>query len=180
MRKKSKELLDNLNKIIAKPNKFERPISIPVSNKMWKSAHESGITPLPKSYDKDPWTIDEEDEDKDSYKYFDRMYGGLGSYGTKLIQKDGTQYEGKISNKRRLIKSGIDDKSFYSHCHVTADGRWFDNSGFPIEAPNKADQQEEEEKDQVSFSSRELTDEEKTEQAKWKMKDETAMLKRLK
>ena len=29
MRKKSKELLDNLNKIVAKPNKFEKPINIP-------------------------------------------------------------------------------------------------------------------------------------------------------
>jgi hypothetical protein len=180
MRKKSKELLDNLNKIIAKPNKFERPINIPISNKMWKSAIESGIRSLPKIYDKDPWTVDEEDEDKDSYKYFDRMYGGLGAYGTKLVQKDGTEYEGKLYNKRRLIKSGIDDKGFYSHCHMTADGRWFENSGFPIEAPNKADQQDEEEKPQVSFSSRELTDEEKAEQSKWKQRTESDMLKKLK
>ena len=27
--------------------------------------------------------------------------------------------------------------SFYSRCTVTADGRWFDNCGMPIETPSK-------------------------------------------
>ena len=27
--------------------------------------------------------------------------------------------------------------NFYSPCVSTADGRWFDNTGFPIEAPTK-------------------------------------------
>ena len=43
--------------------------------------------------------------------------------------------------KRRLIKSKDpitkEDKSFYSPCSVTADGRWFDNAGLPIEPPKK-------------------------------------------
>ena len=30
-----------------------------------------------------------------------------------------------------------DKNSFYSRCTVTADGRWFDNGGLPIEAPTK-------------------------------------------
>ena len=30
-----------------------------------------------------------------------------------------------------------ENKSFYSRCTVTADGRWFDNGGLPIEAPTK-------------------------------------------
>ena len=28
-------------------------------------------------------------------------------------------------------------KNFYSPCTSTADGRWFDNTGLPIEAPDK-------------------------------------------
>ena len=27
--------------------------------------------------------------------------------------------------------------NYYSSCTVTADGRWFDNGGLPIEAPTK-------------------------------------------
>jgi hypothetical protein len=54
------------------------------------------------------------------------------------MQKDGTTYQGKLYKKRRLIK-GMDDKNFYSKCTVTADGRWFDNCGFPIEPPKQVD-----------------------------------------
>ena len=36
--------------------------------------------------------------------------------------------------KRRLIESA-DDKNFYSPCTVTADGRWFDRAGMPIDKP---------------------------------------------
>ena len=68
----------------------------------------------------------------------DRVYGSL--YGQTLMQKDGTEYKGKLYNKRRLITSKSfmgENKSFYSRCTVTADGRWFDNGGLPIEAPIK-------------------------------------------
>ena len=68
----------------------------------------------------------------------DRVYGSL--YGQNLLQKDGTEYKGKLYQKRRLItsKSSTGEKnSFYSRCTVTADGRWFDNGGLPIEAPAK-------------------------------------------
>ena len=140
MRKKSKELLDNLNKIIKKPDKWEQSRVISDCNKMWKSTIDSGIQSLPKSYDKDKWIEDPTDEDDDVYIWFDRVYGGI--YSQSLIQKDGSEYKGKLYKKRRLIKSYIDDKNFYSHCVVTADGRWFDNSGFPIEAPTKVEDEE--------------------------------------
>ena len=68
----------------------------------------------------------------------DRVYGSL--YESTLRQKDGTEYNGKLYNKRRLItsKDTTGEKvSFYSRCTVTADGRWFDNCGLPIEAPTK-------------------------------------------
>ena len=66
-----------------------------------------GIDSLPKSYDKDKWIVDKEDEDNDSYKYIDRMYGGLFGYQS-LQQKDGTTYEGKFYHKRRLLKSELE------------------------------------------------------------------------
>ena len=66
----------------------------------------------------------------------DRIYGSM--YEDRLMQKDGTEYKGKLYQKRRLItaKNEAGEKSnFYSHCTMTADGRWFDNGGLPIEAP---------------------------------------------
>ena len=69
--------------------------------------------------------------------YIDRMYGDLFG-GHRLIQKHHKEYTGKIHKRRRLIK-GLDGNSFYSACYETADGRWFDNSGMPIEAPKKAE-----------------------------------------
>ena len=61
---------------------------------------------------------------------------------------------------------------------VTADGRWFDNGGFPIDPPVKVE--EEEVKEEATFSKRELTDEEKAEIAKYKADEEKKMLSKLK
>ena len=139
MRKKSKELLDNLNKITQKPNRFEPKPTTPDTNKMWKSAHESGITPLPKSYEPIKWNKEvDADGDVDYWTPFDRVYGGLGANSQRVVQKDGTEYKGKLHKKYRLIK-GMDGKNFKSHCTVTDDGRWFDNGGFPIEPPKQVD-----------------------------------------
>ena len=69
--------------------------------------------------------------------YIDRLYSDLFG-GIKLIQKNHKEYPGKVHKKRRLIsKKSIngDNISFYSVCYVTADNRWFDNVGLPIEAP---------------------------------------------
>ena len=72
--------------------------------------------------------------------YIDRIYSDL--FGDiKLIQKNHREYPGKIHKKRRLIsKKSIngDNISFYSVCYVTADNRWFDNAGLPIEAPKNS------------------------------------------
>ena len=72
--------------------------------------------------------------------YIDRIYSDLFG-GIKLIQKNHREYPGKIHKKRRLIsKKSIngDNISFYSVCYVTADNRWFDNVGLPIEAPKNS------------------------------------------
>ena len=69
--------------------------------------------------------------------YIDRMYSDMFG-GQRLIQKNHKEYTGKIHKRRRLVK-GTDGNSFYSACYETADARWFDNSGMPIEAPKKAE-----------------------------------------
>ena len=173
MRKKSKELLDNLNKITQKPNRFERKPTISHTNKMYKSVIDT--YEFPKSYLKGPWIKEEEDGEVDYWVAYDRIYGGLS--GERLVQKDGTEYKGKLYKKRRL-REGMNGQNFYQQLRVTADGRWFDNSGMPIEAPTKVE--EEEEQDTIGFMNRELTDEEKAEQAKWKTRAESDMLKKLK
>ena len=69
----------------------------------------------------------------------DRVYGSIFKGGERLLQADGTYYKGKLYNKRRLCVSKDpttgEKRNFYSPCRVTADGRWFDNGGLPIEAP---------------------------------------------
>ena len=69
--------------------------------------------------------------------YIDRLYSDLFG-GIKLIQKNHQEYPGKVHKKRRLISRKSlngDNTSFYSVCYMTADARWFDNCGMPIEAP---------------------------------------------
>jgi len=61
---------------------------------------------------------------------------------------------------------------------VTADGRWFDNSGMPINPPAKVEEQEE--KSEIGFVKPELTEEEKAEQARYKTEQEKKMLDNLK
>ena len=72
--------------------------------------------------------------------FVDRIYSDLFG-GLKLIQKNHQEYPGKIHRKRRLISRKSmngDNISFYSVCYVTADNRWFDNVGLPIEAPKNS------------------------------------------
>ena len=72
--------------------------------------------------------------------YIDRMYGDLFG-GHRLIQRNHKEYTGKIHKKRRLISkksTNGDNISFYSVCYMTADNRWFDNVGLPIEAPKNS------------------------------------------
>ena len=72
--------------------------------------------------------------------YIDRLYSDLFG-GINLIQKNHKEYTGKVHKKRRLISRKSmngDNVSFYSVCYVTADNRWFDNVGMPIEAPKNS------------------------------------------
>lgn len=66
----------------------------------------------------------------------DRIYGAPASGGDdKLINKDFTEYKGKIHKRATSVKD-LDGSRFRSHCFVTDDNRWFDRCGMPIEKPN--------------------------------------------
>ncbi len=129
---KTKKLLEGLGKITdSAPKSFQQEKFHSYTNRYYPNT----IHPLPALYDK---AKRKKDEDGEEYIMIDRVYGSL--YGQSLMQKDGTEYKGKLYNKRRLItsKNTTGEKtSFYSRCTVTADGRWFDNGGLPIEAPTK-------------------------------------------
>jgi len=137
---KTKKLLEGLGKITASK---ENPVPLhntrvflPETNRMWKSVID--LYAFPKSYNKAKWNkVSDGDGEVDYWTPYDRVYGGL--TGQSLIQKNGTEYLGKLHRKRRLITgkdSATGEKNnFYSPCISTADGRWFDNMGMPIEAP---------------------------------------------
>ena len=130
---KTKKLLEGLGKITdSAPKPFEHQKYHSYTNRFY----ENFIHKLPTIYDK---AKRKKDEDGDEYIMIDRVYGSL--YDDHLLQKDGTTYAGKLYKKRRLVvrKDPItgEKKNFFSPCTSTADGRWFDNTGLPIEAPDK-------------------------------------------
>jgi len=51
-----------------------------------------------------------------------------------LINKDSSLYRGRI-HRRRITEQGLDGLNFFSVAYETADGRWFDRTGFPIAKP---------------------------------------------
>ena len=61
---------------------------------------------------------------------YDRIYGNIYKQ-LNLIQKDGTEYKGKISTRSIKLKDGT-----LSYVRVTADNRWFDRCGMPIKKPD--------------------------------------------
>ena len=121
------------------------------------------------------------EDSKGKLIYIDRMYGNL--YGDhKLIQKNHKEYLGKIHKKRRLISHKSADgtnTSFYSVCYLTADNRWFDNCGMPIEAP-KNSLDEEVKESNVEIVRMPPTDEEIEEEKKHKAEREARLLATLK
>ena len=137
---KTKKLLDKLNDITSTHKDLNTPKIIPTSNIMWVSVLD--MHDFPKHYDKVK-KHKEVDEDgvEDSWFYYDRIYGG--NYGYRLIQADGTEYQGKIYDKRKTIKKD-DGTNFYTRCHMTADGRWFDGSGMPMTPPTEVEKDDKE------------------------------------
>jgi len=131
---KTKQLLEGLGKITdSAPKVRETEKFHSYTNRFYPNF----LHQLPKSYDK---AKRKKDEDGEEYIMIDRVYGDLWNTG-KLQQKDGTTYSGRLYKKRRLLirKDPItgEKSNFYSACTSTADGRWFDNQGLPIEAPTQ-------------------------------------------
>tara|TARA_B100000749_G_C18124704_1_gene341316 strand:+ start:59 stop:328 length:270 start_codon:yes stop_codon:yes gene_type:complete len=60
---------------------------------------------------------------------YDRIYQNLHKT-LNLVQKNGSTYTGKIEKKSIKLKDGT-----LSFVHKTADNRWFDRHGMPIEKP---------------------------------------------
>tara|TARA_B100001173_G_C15726373_1_gene436642 strand:- start:51 stop:557 length:507 start_codon:yes stop_codon:yes gene_type:complete len=141
---KTKKILEGLGKITdSAPKPFQQEKFHSYTNRHYPNT----IHPLPSIYDK---AKRKKDEDGDEYIMIDRVYGSL--YGQNLLQKDGTEYKGKLYNKRRLVshKNNMGEKtSFYSRCTVTADGRWFDNGGLPIEVPSKLEPEKVKTKEEI-------------------------------
>ena len=67
--------------------------------------------------------------------FIDRIYGTGPTQ--RLIQKDATIYQGTITKRRITVKRLTRAGSFNSHVWETADGRWFDRGGMPIEKPEQ-------------------------------------------
>ena len=158
MSKKSKELLDNLSKITERPqSKFQRDTFHSYTNMFYTSMPED-IHKLPKRYDK---AKRKKDEDGDEYIMIDRIYGSIFKGGERLVQADGTVYTGKLYSKRRLLTSTDftkEKKNFYSPCRVTADGRWFDNAGMPIEVPTKLEPEKTKTKEEIEEEEQQKSD----------------------
>ena len=148
---KTKQLLEGLGKITdSAPKVRETEKFHSYTNRFYpNSLHQ-----LPKSYDK---AKRKKDEDGEEYIMIDRVYGNLWNEG-RLQQKDGTTYSGKLYKKRRLLirKDPItgDKSNFYSACTSTVDGRWFDNQGFPIEAPTQLEPEKQPDPEELELEAR--------------------------
>ena len=133
---KTKKLLEGLGSITKKPNRLKNEKFTSYTN-MYYTSTPAHIHKLPKRYDK---AKRHKDEDGEEYIWIDRVYGSIFKGGSTLRQANGTNYQGKLYSKRRLIERKNlhgEVTRFYSKCTVTADDRWFDNGGLPIEKPTK-------------------------------------------
>jgi hypothetical protein len=148
---KTKQLLEGLGKITdSAPKVRETEKFHSYTNRFYPNF----LHQLPKSYDK---ARRKKDEDGEEYIMIDRVYGDLWNTG-RLQQKDGTIYSGKLYKKRRLLvrKDPItgEKNNFYSACTSTADGRWFDNQGFPIEAPTQLEPEKQPDPEELELEAR--------------------------
>jgi len=148
---KTKRLLEGLGKITDSAPKVRETTNY---HSYTNRFYPSFLHQLPKSYDK---AKRKKDEDGEEYIMIDRVYGDLWNAG-HLQQKDGTTYNGKIYKKRRLLtrKDPItgEKNNFYSPCTSTADGRWFDNQGLPIEAPDKLEPEKQPDPEDVELEAK--------------------------
>ena len=66
--------------------------------------------------------------DDGTFKYIDRIYSRI--FGNVyMIQKDGSQYKGKIEKRSIKLKDGTLGFVYF------ADNKWFERDGLPIDKP---------------------------------------------
>ena len=117
---KTQELLNSLHGIPKKPRK-KVPVDVVVSNQYGEDGKGNPI-------------------------YIDRLYGDINGQ-VKLVNKNFTEYKGKIKKRTILLKGK--DGNFKSYAYETADGRWFNRSGMPIEPPKKKSLIKEEQQESI-------------------------------
>ena len=142
---KTKQLLEGLGKITdSAPKVRETDKFHSYTNRYYPNT----INPISSKYDK---ARRKKDEDGEEYIMIDRVYGSL--FDDLLIEKDGTVYTGKLYRKRRLMTRSdpfTDEKAnFFSPCTSTADGRWFNNMGFPIDPPDKLEPEKQKTEEEI-------------------------------
>tara|TARA_R110001592_G_scaffold137678_7_gene355932 strand:+ start:758 stop:1255 length:498 start_codon:yes stop_codon:yes gene_type:complete len=147
---KTKKLLEGLGKITdSAPKSFVQEKFHSYTNRYYPNT----LHTLPAIYHK---AKKKKDEDGDEYIMIDRVYGSL--YESVLHQKDGSLYTGKLYSKRRLMTRkdpmSNEKNNFFSPCMSTADGRWFDNCGLPIEAPTKLEPEKQKSQDDIEQEKR--------------------------
>ena len=147
---KTKKLLEGLGKITdSAPKSFVQEKFHSYTNRYYPNT----LHTLPAIYHK---AKKKKDEDGDEYIMIDRVYGSL--YESVLHQKDGSLYTGKLYSKRRLMTRkdpmSNEKNNFFSPCMSTADGRWFDNCGMPIEAPAKLEPEKQKSQDDIEQEKR--------------------------
>ena len=165
---KTKQLLEGLGKITdSAPKVRETDKFHSYTNRYYPNT----VNPISSKYDK---AKRKKDEDGEEYIMIDRVYGSL--FDDHLVQKDGSIYTGKLYRKRRLMTRKDpftgDKSNFYSACTSTADGRWFNNMGFPIDPPDKLEPDKQPDPEELQ-----LTEKRKAEAAKAR---EAAILANLK
>ena len=122
---KKDEILQNLKKIAEPTAKKEKYVPPPYSS-------DQRMIVVSNQYGED---------EQGNPIYIDRMYGTNLGKGHRLVQKDFTEYKGKI--KTRRVRRVTEKGNFWQYFTVTEDGRWFDNSGMPCEQPQNLEPEKE-------------------------------------
>jgi len=67
-------------------------------------------------------------------RWIDRLYKLGTTDAVELINKDSTLYKGRVY-RRRISLQNTEGQNFFAVAYESADGRWFDHTGFPIAKP---------------------------------------------
>jgi len=75
-------------------------------------------------------------------RWIDRVYQIGNTQQVELINKDSTLFTGRV-HRRRITLQNAEGENFFATAYESADGRWFDNCGMPIQKPTNVIQDKE-------------------------------------